>query len=92
MGDIDERDAELALQLGEFTLHADDEVGIEGGQGFVEQQDLRFGNKGAGKGDALALAAGKLVDRALGKVGKSHAIEPVEGLVAASSAVLPRAS
>ena len=35
-------------------------LGVEGGGGFVEQEDAGIGQNGAGDGDALALAAGQL--------------------------------
>ena len=34
-------------------------LGVEGAGGFVEQQDRRVFQEGAGDGDALALTAGK---------------------------------
>ena len=35
-------------------------LGVEGAGGFVEDEDARVGENGAGDGDALALAAGEL--------------------------------
>ena len=41
---------------------------VERAQRFVQQQDLRFVDDGAGQGDALLLAAGKLRGFASGEV------------------------
>ena len=56
MGDIDERDVELALESGQHALHADHKMGIESRERFVEKQDFRLGDERAGECDALALA------------------------------------
>ena len=54
----DERGA-AAHQVREAFLDHGFGFGIEAGGGFVENQDARIGEDGAGDGDALALAAGK---------------------------------
>ena len=41
------------------------DLGIDGGEWFVKQKDIGFGREGAGDGDALPLAAGKLMRVAL---------------------------
>jgi hypothetical protein len=46
------------LKIRENLLAAGD---VEGGEGLVEQQELRLGEEGAAQADALALAAGEFV-------------------------------
>ncbi len=60
MGDEDEGDAETFLEVFEFDLHGLAQAGVECGEGFVQEQDLGLADDGAGEGDALLLAAGKL--------------------------------
>ena len=45
-----------------FEGFVDEALGfaVEGGSGFVEEEDLGIGEDGPGDGDALALAAGEL--------------------------------
>ena len=56
----DDEGGAAAHQVGEALLNQGFGFGIEAGGGFVEDQDARIGQNGAGDGDALALAAGKL--------------------------------
>jgi len=79
VGDIDERDPELALEVREHRLHPDLEVRVERGQRLVEQQDFWLGHQRAGERDALALAARKVRDVALGELGNLHPLEPLVG-------------
>ena len=60
MGHVDERDAELALELPQLELEVLAELGVEGAERLVEQQDLRVEHQGPGQGDALLLATGQL--------------------------------
>ena len=60
VGHINEGDAEFFLKLLEFHPHLGSQLGVEGAQRFVEEENLRFADDGAGQGDALALATGKL--------------------------------
>jgi hypothetical protein len=53
------------MQLGEFETHLHAELGIQVGQGFVEQEDLGFADDRPADGDPLALAAGELLGLAL---------------------------
>ena len=59
--------------------------GVEAGGGFVEDQDARVGQDGAGDGDALALAAGEL-DAALADDGVVLLFEVLGELVDAGDA------
>ena len=53
------------MQLGELDAHLHAQRGVEVGQRLVEQEDLGLAHDGAADGDALALAAGKLLGLAL---------------------------
>ena len=65
--DANERDPEAPLQLVKFDLELLAQFKVERAQRFVQQQDLRFVDDGAGQGDALLLAAGKLRGFAAGE-------------------------
>ena len=45
------------MQLGDLDPHRDAKLGIEIGEGLVEEEDLGFAHDGAADGDALALAS-----------------------------------
>jgi hypothetical protein len=60
VGDIRAGDAQASLQFVYFGAHLDAQLGVEVGQRFVEQEQLRTADDGAAHGDALALAAGQL--------------------------------
>ena len=47
------------VQLGDLGAHLHAELGVQVGQRFVHQEDLRLADDGAAQGDALALAAGE---------------------------------
>ncbi len=61
VGDVEEGDAEVALESAEFDLKLLAELEIEGGERFVEEQDPGSVDERPGEGDALLLAAGQLV-------------------------------
>ena len=50
-------------------------LGVQGGGGFVAQQDLGVGGQGPGNGDALLLAAGQLRRIGLFLVGQVHDLQ-----------------
>ena len=54
-----------ACRLGELGAHRDAELGVEVGEGLVEQEGGRVAHDGAADRDALALAAGELAGAAL---------------------------
>ena len=58
----DGRDVQPLLELPDLLAHDEPQVRVEVGEGLVEEQDLRFEAERPGKGDALLLAAGELVD------------------------------
>ncbi len=62
---------ELAEPGAEFLAN----LGVESAEGLVEKQDLRPDGKSAGKGDALALAAGELRGQAAGEVRKLDGVQ-----------------
>jgi len=45
-------------------------LGVEVGEGFIEEEALGFDDEGAGEGDALLLAAGHLVDGSAAEAGE----------------------
>ena len=62
---VDERDADLLLQVDELDLHLLAQLGIERRQRLVEQQHRRMRDERPRDGHALLLAAGQLVRIAL---------------------------
>src|SRR5579872_7057118 len=73
MGDIDEGDADLALQLLELDLHPLAKLEVERAERLIEKQDLGTICQGAGQGDALLLPAAQLRGESL-----SQALKPDE--------------
>lgn len=57
VGDKDEGDAEFCLQIFQLDLHVLAELGIEGRERFVKEEDLGAADEGAGESYALALPA-----------------------------------
>jgi hypothetical protein len=60
VGDVDERDACLALDPQQLKLHLLAELEVECAKRLVEQQHLGLVHDRPGQGDALPLAAGEL--------------------------------
>ena len=89
VGDVDDRDAELAMDAGELELHGFAEPAVQRGQGFVEQQDAGLIHEGSRQGDALALAAAELADGAMLQFGQLHEVQrggdPGGGLLASDA-------
>ena len=56
VGDVEDGDAELAVQIDELRPHLDPKLCVEVGQGLVHQEDLWPAHQGPGQGDTLALA------------------------------------
>jgi hypothetical protein len=56
-------------ELAQDHLNAGGTAAIEAGTRFVEEEDFRLEDEGAGKGDALLLAAGKGAGATFAKVG-----------------------
>ncbi len=62
---------EAADDLEDFT----GELGVEGGGGFVEEEDVGLQGQGAGDGDALLLASGELEGIGVGLLGEAHLVQ-----------------
>ena len=75
VGDEDGGDAEGALQRLQLVAQSDAHLGVERGQGLVEQQQLRPGRERAGQRHALLLAAGDLVGIAVGEGAELHDVQ-----------------
>jgi hypothetical protein len=75
VGDVDRRDAQLALQQPDLLAHLDPELGVEIGQGLVHQQQFGLDDDRAGEADALLLAAGELRRETLRERAETHAVE-----------------
>ena len=67
---------EIAVEL--FAGH-----GVEGGEGFVHEEDAGVGGEGAGEGDALAHPAGEFVDIGVGVFGEADEMDIKDGDFAA---------
>ena len=67
MGDVDEGDAELALQLAQLQLEVLAQLGVEGAEGLVEEQHARVQHQRASQRHPLLLPAGELGRAALGR-------------------------
>ena len=72
VGDKDEGDARLLLDLFQFHLHVLAQLQVQGPQGLVQQQDLGAGHQGPGDGHPLLLAAGQAGDSAVFKTAQGH--------------------
>jgi hypothetical protein len=59
VSDVDHGGLEALVELGDLGAHLDAHFGVEVGEGFVEEEDLRLAHDGAAHGHTLALAAGK---------------------------------
>ena len=60
MGDVDERDADLALDAHQLELHLLAELEVERAERLVEQQHRGLVHERPGERDALLLAAREL--------------------------------
>jgi hypothetical protein len=70
VGDKHRREVNLVVKLAQPAAQFLADLGVEGAEGFVEEEDLRLDRERAGEGDALALPAGEL--------GGKPGIEPLE--------------
>ncbi len=61
MGDEEHADRVLVPDLKQLELHELSSLGIQGAEGLVHQQDLRFGRERASQSSALLHASGELV-------------------------------
>jgi hypothetical protein len=72
VADVDDGNGQFAVQALQIGQDFQLALEVEGGQRLVHQQDFRRGEQGAGDGDALAFAAGKLARRAVEQVGDAE--------------------
>ena len=70
------------MKLLQFHAHLHPELGVEIGERFVEEEDVRRAHDGAADGDALALAAGECGRLAREQVGEpEHGCDIADALV-----------
>ena len=81
MSDHDDGDA-LVVELLKHAHHLDGGLAVEVAGRLVREEDLGVVGQGAGDGDALLLAAGKLVWMMAGAVAEAHQIECARGMFA----------
>ena len=89
MRDVDEGDAEIALQRLEEDLHLLAQLQVERAERLVEQQHRRLVDDRARERDALALAARELHGLAIAETGQTHALEHLLRACAALAARHP---
>ena len=75
VGDVDGRDPELALDRPDLLAKGDPDLGVEGRQRLVEEEDLGLDGEGPGEGDALLLPARELVRVAAALLGQVDQLE-----------------
>src|SRR3954452_1588902 len=75
VGDVDEGDADLALDRLQLDLHLLAQLQVEGAERLVEQQHLGPLDDRPGQGDALALAAGELAGLAISVAGQADHLQ-----------------
>ena len=74
-------DPAIAAETREDFHHLVARGAVEVAGGLVRQQQGRLGHQGAGDGDALLLAARKLVGMMLGAIGQTHGLKCLHGPV-----------
>ncbi len=79
VGDEDHRRLDLAVDADQFGAHLAAEGRVEAGERFVEQEEVRAADERLGNGDALPLAARKLVDAAVEQAGNVEDARDVLG-------------
>ena len=75
----DEKDGAAGEEAGGELLHLGAGPGVEGGEGFVEEDDRAVLHQGAGEGGALALAAREGARAAVGAGAEADAVDQVAG-------------
>ena len=70
MGDVDEGDADLALDALQLELHGMAQLQVQRTERFIEQQGAGVVHQRPGQRDPLLLATGKLAGLALGEIGE----------------------
>ena len=72
--------AALGVEVGEEIEHDLLVGGVEVAGGLVGEDDLGIVGEGAGNGDALLFAAGKLAGQVMGAIAQAYAVERAAGL------------
>jgi hypothetical protein len=72
VGDVEERDPGALADVGEDIADVGAGVVVEGGEGFVEAEDLGVEGEGAAEGDALGFTAGEAEGETVEEVGESE--------------------
>ena len=75
VGDVDEGDAELALQAAQLAAHLQPEILVERRQRLVQQEHARVGDDRTRERDPLLLAARELRRHAVGERAELHLVE-----------------
>src|SRR5260370_3228266 len=75
VGHIDGGHLELLLDAADLVAQGDAYFGIEGREGFIEQEYLGFDGQGTSQGDTLLLATGELMGIAAALVAKPDQFE-----------------
>ena len=89
MGDVDERDADLALDAHQLELHLLAQLEVERAERLVEQQHRGFVDERPGQRDALLLAARELAGPALAPCRRAR---PARGSAAPARVISPSGS
>ncbi len=77
--DEDRHRLELRQVAAQLRAYVESGAGVEGGEGFVEEEQAGVGGEGAGEGDALGLAAGETAGSGGEVVLQAHAGQPFRG-------------
>ena len=75
VGHVDRGDAQAALEAADLPPGVDPQLGVEIGQGLVEEQHLGLDDDGPGQRDALLLAPGDLVRELVLVTPQAHQLE-----------------
>ena len=76
MGNVDEGCLQSLMQLRDLSTHGNAQLGVQVGQGFVEQADLRLTDDSTSQSNTLALTAGQSLRLAV-QIGRASCRERV---------------
>ena len=69
MGNVNKGGAQLLMQLGQLGSHLSTQLGVQVGQRFVQQEDLRLTHDGTAQGNTLTLTTGQSLRLTVEQVG-----------------------
>jgi hypothetical protein len=75
MGDVDSRHLQLLLDAANLVAQGDAHLGVESGEGFIEQENFGLDSQSTGQSDALLLATGELVGIAVAFVAQTDQVK-----------------